>query len=74
MERQLIADYEALLAELIEGLTADNYDLAVALARVPEMVRGFGHVKEANVATAKTRQAELLALFRAPPETRLAAE
>ena len=74
MERQLITDYEALLAEVTEGLTADNYDLAVALARVPEMVRGFGHVKEANVATAKARQAELLALFRAPPETRPAAE
>ena len=39
---------------------------AVDLAEVPEHIRGYGHVKEAHVKTAKTREAALLAAFRAP--------
>ena len=46
----------------------------VALASIPEQIRGYGHVKEAHLATAKKREAELLAAFRAPPDARKAAE
>src|SRR6202030_3149579 len=45
IERKLIADYEALLAEILGGLTPDNHHLAVALAAIPEKIRGYGHVK-----------------------------
>ena len=34
-ERKLIADYEMLMRELIGGLSAANYEIAVALARIP---------------------------------------
>ena len=34
---------------------------ALEIAALPDMIRGFGHVKEANVAKAKAREAELLA-------------
>ena len=44
-ERKLIADYEALLDEIVEQLTPDNHHLAVGLAAIPEKIRGFGHVK-----------------------------
>ena len=66
MERQLVADYEALVAELLGKLTPGNHATAVELASVPEHIRGYGHVKEAHLKTAKTREAALLAAFRAP--------
>ncbi|EKE69523.1 indolepyruvate ferredoxin oxidoreductase family protein [Oceanibaculum indicum] len=74
MERRLVAEYEALLAELLEKLSPDNHHLAVALASLPDKVRGFGHVKEANVAKAKAEEAELLAAFRRPQAPAQAAE
>jgi len=47
-ERQDIADFEALLDTLLEGLNGDNYALAVQLAELPLQLRGFGHVKDQN--------------------------
>lgn len=73
-ERRLVGDYEALLDDLAARLTPDNHGLAVELARIPEAIRGFGHVKEANLAAAKAREAELLAAFRAGGEVLRAAE
>ena len=67
MERQLLADYEAVIGEIIAGLNADKHALAVGLASVPEKIRGYGHVKEAHVAAAKADEAALLEQFRAAP-------
>ena len=74
MERRLIADYEALLDELAAGLTADNHGLAVELASLPQRIRGFGHVKEANVQAAEQTRGELLAAFRSDAIKLAAAE
>jgi indolepyruvate ferredoxin oxidoreductase len=75
LERQLRADYEALLDEIVAGLTPDNHALAVALASIPDKIRGFGHVKQQHIATAKAEEKALLAQFRnAPENVRLAAE
>ncbi|MEJ5999233.1 indolepyruvate ferredoxin oxidoreductase family protein [Paucibacter soli] len=63
MERQLIADYEALVDELLKQLSADKLDLAVKLARLPETIRGYGHVKLANVATVRAQWKDLLDRF-----------
>jgi indolepyruvate ferredoxin oxidoreductase len=65
-ERALIADYEALTAEIIGRLDPANHALALALASIPEQIRGFGHVKERNLKAAKAREAELLGRFRSP--------
>jgi indolepyruvate ferredoxin oxidoreductase len=65
-ERRLIADYEALMEEILAGLTPDNHALAVELAAIPEKIRGFGHVKEAHLKAAKACEADLLAAFRDP--------
>jgi indolepyruvate ferredoxin oxidoreductase len=65
-ERQLITDYGRVIAELLRGLSADNYSLAVEIARIPEQIRGYGHVKQRHLATARQHEAELLAAFRAP--------
>ena len=67
-ERRLLAEYQALIPELILGLTPANHALAVALASVPDQIRGYGPVKAESVVTAKTKEAELLARFRAPAE------
>ena len=73
-ERQLIAEYEALLETLSRGLTAENLPLAVEIASLPMTMRGFGHVKMKNVAEAKRKEAELLAAFTDPAGTARAAE
>jgi indolepyruvate ferredoxin oxidoreductase len=65
-ERGLITEYETMMAELLAGLKADNHDLAVELASIPEHIRGFGHVKERHIDDAKAREARALAAFRDP--------
>jgi len=65
MERKLIADYEALLVEILSRLSPDNHHLAAALAAIPERIRGFGHVKLRNLEAAKADEAALLEQFRA---------
>jgi indolepyruvate ferredoxin oxidoreductase len=64
-ERELVTQYEALVAEILSKLAPHNHTLAVALARIPEEIRGYGHVKERHLAAAKKKEAELLAKFRA---------
>jgi indolepyruvate ferredoxin oxidoreductase len=68
-ERKLIADYEAMLDEVMGKLTPGNHPLAVALAAIPEKIRGFGHVKARHLEAAKADEAALLEQFRSgePP-------
>ena len=63
-EWALVPEYEAVLAELMESVTPENYDLAVQIAQVPEHIRGFDTVKDAQLAAAKEKEAQLLAAFR----------
>lgn len=72
-ERRLIADYESVIAEVLERLNPENHALAVRIASLPEEIRGFGHVKEAHLEKAKLKEAELLAALRAPQQMRSAA-
>jgi len=67
MERQLIDDYIALLREVARELTVDNHQTAAQIASLPELVSGFGHVKERNVALMRKRRDELLIAFREVP-------
>ena len=76
-ERRLIADYEAMIGDLAAKLTKRNHRFAVALARIPDEIRGYGPVKEKSVEKAEKNKAALLAQFANPPaeekETRLEA-
>ena len=65
LERKLLADYEATLAELLARLAPENHHLAVGIAAIPEKIRGFGHVKLRHLQTAKADEAALLEQFRA---------
>jgi indolepyruvate ferredoxin oxidoreductase len=66
MERQLLADYRKTVEELIGALEQDNHALAVEIAKLPEQIRGYGHVKEQHVQKARAKWDELLAAWRAP--------
>jgi indolepyruvate ferredoxin oxidoreductase len=65
MERRLITDYTALMGDITGRLTVDNHATAVALAQIPEKIRGYGHVKERHLVAAKAEEAALLATFNA---------
>jgi indolepyruvate ferredoxin oxidoreductase len=74
MERQLIADYRALVERLVVTPERARSGVALELAALPDMIRGFGHVKDANLAAAKSREAELLAVLDGGGIVRKAAE
>jgi indolepyruvate ferredoxin oxidoreductase len=63
MERALIGEYRSTIDKLLPRLSADNLAQAVAIASVPEDIRGFGHVKERNLQAAKRKEAGLVAAF-----------
>jgi len=65
-ERALAKGYAATIGELLATLTPDNHALAVEIASLPEHIRGFGHVKQRSIDSARRREAELLDAFRNP--------
>lgn len=60
-ERALIDTYRKTIVQLLPHLTADNLAQVVALASIPEDIRGYGHVKERHLQAAKQKEAALLA-------------
>ena len=65
-ERALIVEYEATIRMMLAKLDAANLNAAVAVASVPEDIRGYGHIKEASMAKAKAAREQLIAAFNAP--------
>ena len=59
MERALRDTYLETLETLATDLTATNHALAVAIAEVPDDIRGYGHIKDAAVALASEKEAAL---------------
>jgi indolepyruvate ferredoxin oxidoreductase len=70
----MILDYEAILGEIERRLSKDTHATAMALAKLPEEIRGFGHVKLGNYEKAKRKEAALLGMLRDPRPARVAAE
>ncbi len=66
LERQMIADYEALCLEIERRLSPDTHRASVALATLPEEIKGYGHVKLGNYQKAMKKQENLLAMLRDP--------
>jgi indolepyruvate ferredoxin oxidoreductase len=63
MERRLIVEYERMIQDVLEQLTLENHAIAVELARLPQDIRGYGHVKLASVQAVAGKQAKLLQSF-----------
>jgi indolepyruvate ferredoxin oxidoreductase len=64
MERALIAQYEADMAEWLPKASSNTMDALVALAELPLQIRGFGPVKETNERKAAKRREEILSVLR----------
>jgi indolepyruvate ferredoxin oxidoreductase len=74
-ERKLIADYETDIVEILQRLRPDTLAVSVALANLPDRIRGYGHVKEKAMREATTERTRLLERLRAPnAPMRMAAE
>ena len=54
-ERALIVQYRTSVDALLSQLNADNHALAVEMARIPEQIKGFGHVKVRHLAAARQK-------------------
>jgi indolepyruvate ferredoxin oxidoreductase len=65
-ERALIVQYEADLRTAMQALRPDTLETAVSLAELPDQIRGFGPVKDANREKAETRRIVLLEALQAP--------
>ncbi len=66
MERQLIADYTSTVDELLGKLSPANVDLAVEIAHLPDQIRGYGHIKDANFEKTKAEWDRLMGEWRDP--------
>ena len=64
-ERALIAQYQASIAALLPALRLGNHALALQIARIPEQIKGFGHVKARHLAQARQQWQDLQAQWQA---------
>ena len=66
-ERALIVAYEADIEAVLRVLSAQNLSVAVAIAALPDKIRGFGHVKERSMREAAVERERLLARLTTAP-------
>ncbi len=48
-ERELITDFESLVNKNLDKINEENYARFVEIVSLPQMIKGFGHVKRANM-------------------------
>ncbi|MEN9368305.1 MAG: hypothetical protein RL489_2663 [Pseudomonadota bacterium] len=63
-ERALIQQYRASVEALLARLSKERLDTAVEIARLPLEIRGFGHVKAANLAKVRAKWLALMGAWR----------
>jgi indolepyruvate ferredoxin oxidoreductase len=73
-ERALVEQYIGDLRAVMTALRPDNLEVAVRLAELPDTIRGFGPVKDANRAKAEITRNGLLERLTAPAPVAMAAE
>jgi indolepyruvate ferredoxin oxidoreductase len=80
-ERALITQYRASIDEIVIALAGtggeahdkERYAMALEIARQPEQIKGFGHVKERNIKAALQNWDSQLTRFRNPQAAQKAA-
>jgi indolepyruvate ferredoxin oxidoreductase len=72
-ERALIEEYRQSVEELIAGLTEDKLLHALGVARIPEQIKGYGHVKERSLAAARLQRQAALQAFRGSTQVQVQA-
>jgi len=59
--RSLVAQYEADIDRILQVMDRTNLKAVQRLVEIPELIRGYGHVREAHTARAQTQRTECLA-------------
>ncbi|WP_331755656.1 indolepyruvate ferredoxin oxidoreductase family protein [Streptomyces sp. NBC_01643] len=59
VERELVTEYRTTVEELLDGLNEGNHSLAVQIAELPDMIRGYEQIKLDNVVRYRKRLGEL---------------
>jgi indolepyruvate ferredoxin oxidoreductase len=54
-ERALVAQYQSSVDTMLSQLNVSNHALALEMARIPEQIKGFGHVKARHLAAAREK-------------------
>jgi indolepyruvate ferredoxin oxidoreductase len=73
-ERALVEDYFETIRIVSSKLSPHNHDASVQLARLPERIRGFGHIKVRSIEAVSPVREQLLAAIDAAELHRVAAE
>jgi len=68
LERALIGEYRALIEQVAAKVTPETMHAAVELAAGPDLIAGYGPVKDAGVEAFRARTADLLAKLDAVPQ------
>ena len=58
-ERKLVEDYFAMIDQRMAALKPAQIPLLAKIARIPETIRGYGHIKEENIRKAAAEKARL---------------
>ncbi len=58
-ERKLIDDYLVMIEQRVATLKAEQIPVLVRLARLPETIRGYGHIKEQSISKSLAEKARL---------------
>jgi indolepyruvate ferredoxin oxidoreductase len=68
MERRLIVEYREMIESLLPRLNANTQRQIEQFAQLPEMVKGYGHIKDANVELYEKEKQRLRNQLDAKPE------
>jgi len=60
MERYLIEQYINDINKILNEVNKDKLFIATQIASVPEIIRGYGHIKEENIIKAQEKRKQLL--------------
>ena len=71
-ERALIGEYRAAIDEVLAALSPTNLPLALSIARIPEEIRGYGHVKDRHLAAVRPKWAALMDTWRSAGQRKAA--
>jgi indolepyruvate ferredoxin oxidoreductase len=66
-ERALIGEYRASIEQVLAQFSPERQTLALEIARIPEQIKGYGHVKERHLHAARTQWDALMARWVQPP-------
>jgi indolepyruvate ferredoxin oxidoreductase len=64
MERSLIVWYRGIVEQLLTKVTPENESVAIEIASIPDMIRGYETIKENSINAAKQLAEQKLAEFR----------